>query len=86
MESADSSTETESTRSQMPADTMISRSANPGLMPLPKIDAPPRSHASMMRARPSPSEWPVMNAAVITMLMPASRIRTISSTSGHFGL
>ena len=44
------------------------------------------SHASMMRSRPSPSEWPVMNAAVDTMLTPASRIRTISSTSGHFGL
>ena len=40
----------------------------------------------MSRSRPSPSEWPVMNAAVLTTLMPASRIRTISSTFGHFGL
>ena len=84
--SADSSTETESTRSQIPAETMARRSANPGLMPLPKTDTPPCSHAATMRSRPSPREWPVMNAAVDTMLTPASRMRTISPTSGHLGL
>ena len=86
MESADSSIVTESTRSQIPPARMASMLAKPGLMPLPKIDTPPRSHAAISRSRPSPSEWPVMNAAVLTTLMPASRIRTISSTSGHFGL
>ena len=49
VESTDSSTVTESTRSHSPADTMPSRLANPGLMPEPKIELPPRSHASMTR-------------------------------------
>src|SRR5579864_7867018 len=59
-------------RSQMPAETMPSRLANPGFIPDPKIELWPRRHASSMRARPSPSAWPVMNAAVATMLAPTS--------------
>jgi hypothetical protein len=39
------------------------------LIPDPKIDDPPRSHASTIRARhSSPRECPVMNAAVVTTL------------------
>ena len=75
-----------STRSQTLAEAMAMRSAKPGLMPEPKTVVPPRSHASRMRWRPSPREWPVMKAAVLTMFTPASRIRTISSTSTHIGL
>ena len=86
VESADSSTETESTRSQSPADTMIEHVGEPGVDAAAEDRAPPRAHAVDDAVRPSPSEWPVMNAAVDTMLTPASRIRTISSTSGHFGL
>ena len=85
VESTDSSTVILSTRSQMPADTSARRLAKPGFMPEPKSELPPRSHASRRRRRPSPSAWPVMNAAVADTFTPASRMRTSSSTSGHFG-
>ena len=86
VESAVSVTVTLSMRSHAPALTRARRSANPGLIPDPNTEAPPRSQASAMRRRPSPREWPVMNAAVLTMLLPASRMRTMSSTSTHIGL
>jgi hypothetical protein len=84
--SADSAIVTLSTRSQMLAVTMASSSAKPGLMPLPNIDEPPRSQASMMRSRSAPSPCPLMNAAVLTTLTPASRMRTSSSVFDDMGL
>ena len=65
---------------------MPSSSANPGLTPVPKSDEPPRSHASANRLRSGPSRRPLMNAAVVTTLTPARRIRTSSSIEGHIGL
>ena len=73
-------------RSHTPAVTMASSSAKPGLMPDPNSDEPPRAHASASRRRASSIECPVMNAAVLTTFAPDSRMRTISSTSGHIGL
>ena len=84
--SASSTTVTLSIRSQTVAATMARSSTKPGLTPLPNIDEPPRSHASTMRSRSAPSPLPLMNAAVLTTLTPASRIRTSSSTSGHIGV
>ena len=75
-----------SIRSQMPAVAMPISSTKPGLMPVPNIEDPPRLQASTMRSRPAPRPRPLMNAAVLTTLTPASRIRTNSSTSGHIGL
>ena len=83
---AASLTVTLSIRSQTPATTMPSSSANPGLTPVPKSDERPRSHASTSRLRSGPSRRPLMNAAVETTLTPASRIRTSSSIDGHMGL
>ena len=65
---------------------MASTSTKPGLTPLPNIEDPPRSHAWTMRSRSAPSPLPLMNAAVLTTLTPASRIRTSSSTSDHIGV
>ena len=76
-----------SMRSQMPAVAMPSSSTKPGLMPVPNIVEPPRSHASTMRSTVGAEfRLPLMNAAVLTTLTPASRMRTSSSTSGHIGL
>ena len=63
-------TVTLSTRSQIVADTMANNSAKPGLMPVPNIVEPPRRHASVIRSRPAPRLWPVMNAAVATTFTP----------------
>ena len=84
--SASSTTVTLSIRSQTLAATMARTSTKPGLTPLPNIEEPPRSHASTMRSRSAPSPLPLMNAAVLTTLTPASRIRTSSSTSDHIGV
>jgi hypothetical protein len=75
-----------SMRSQMFADATPRRSAKPGFMPEPKIELCPRSQASRILSRSAPNASPVMNAAVVTTLTPASRIATSSSKSGHFGL
>jgi len=74
VESTDSTIRIESTRSQSPAETIPSRLARPGFMPDPKIELWPRVQASRMRSRSAPSACPVMNAAVATMLTPASRM------------
>ena len=84
--SNDSTIEIRSTRSEMPAVTIANSWMNPGLMPLPKIVAVPRSHASATRDLPSPRRVPLMNSEVVTTLMPAPRMRTISSTSANIGL
>ncbi len=86
MVSAVSVTMTLSTRLQIPAMVTATSSANPGLMPVPKRDEPPRVQASTRRSRSAPKFVPVMKAAVATTLTPASRIRTSSSTDGHIGL
>ncbi len=49
--SNDSTIEIRSTRSEMPAVTTAKSWMKPGLMPLPKMVEPPRSHASTTRAR-----------------------------------
>ena len=87
VESTDSVIVIESTRSQTPAETIPSRFANPGFIPVPKIELCPRSHASTSCRRSSArSASPVMNAAVVTTLAPDSRICTRSLMFGHFGL
>ena len=75
-----------SMRSQMLAVAMPISSTNPGLMPVPNMDEPPRSQASAMRSWSAGLRFPLMNAAVLTTLTPASRMRTTSSVSGHIGL
>ena len=52
-------TVTLSTRLQMPATVMASSSTNPGLMPVPNSDEPPRSHASTRRSRSGAEPAPV---------------------------
>ena len=86
MVSAASLTVTLSTRLHTIAETMASSSAKPGLTPDPNIVEPPFSQASMIRSRPSPRFFPVMNDAVVTTLTPADRMRTNSSTLIHIGL
>jgi hypothetical protein len=61
-------------------------STKPGLIPVPKIVDPPSSHAVRMRKRSAGLPLPLTNAAVVTTLTPASRMRTISSVLGHIGL
>ncbi len=86
MVSACSMIVTLSTRSQIPAVSIANSSTNPGLMPVPNMDEPPSSQAWTMRSRSGPRFLPVMKAAVLTTLTPASRMRTSSSTSCHMGL
>ena len=86
VESAASSIVILSTRSQMVAVAMEISSTKPGLMPEPNMETPPRLHASRIRSRSAGLPRPLMKAAVLTTLTPASRIRTSSSGSGHMGL
>ena len=53
--SKDSTMDTRSTRSDIPAVMIANSWMKPGLSPLPKIVEPPSSQASTMRSRPSPS-------------------------------
>ncbi len=75
-----------SMRSQTLAVAMPMSSTKPGLMPVPKIVAPPCSQAPRMRSRSAGLPRPLMNAAVVTTLTPAARMRTTSSVLGHIGL
>ena len=66
---------------------MATRLVMPGCAPEPKIVARPRSQASMIRARSSSVCLPpVIQAALVQTLTPASSSATRSSTLGHSGL
>ena len=86
MVSADSAIVILSIRSHAVPATIASSSAKPGLTPEPNSVDPPRWHASASRSRSAPKLCPVMNEADATTLIPASRMRTSSSTSIHIGL
>jgi hypothetical protein len=61
----------------------------PGLLPVSKIDVPPRAHASSTRLRcSSPSEWPPAKNApqVVTTFVPASRNAITSARSMARGM
>ena len=76
-----------STTSQAPESTIPTMLVMPGWAPLPKIVLRPCSQAFSTRARSSADCFPpVIHAALVQTLTPASSSRTSSSMLGHNGL